>query len=350
MSGCKKKVSRWLLPLLLIATSTVGATSAELTRAVQLYYEGSPDEAINSIKSLALAGDVEAQLTLGNILFSLSKANKNIEIEDPVEWYKMAAVQGSADANSALGVIYHDKWIESRRNEDAAMAISYYEKAVELGNAKAQEYLNKLRRRGGFAIGVKLSPELTVTPEPTVSVEPEVTPEPTVPVEPEVTPEPTVSLEPETSPEPSIQTAQTSSADSSSQSEEANSTTPVKQNTDENFAVSSVQVGLTEIASQCSQYTAEGFNYYGESIVGSSLVGKAKIESIEPPSTQTNTQLIRLIRLQSSAVISLALHKVPQEIAAKLKEKSDFAFTGVVTNAQMTGSNCEISLMYQPAN
>lgn len=344
MSGCKKKVSRWLLPLLLIATSTVGATSAELTRAVQLYYEGSPDEAINSIKSLALAGDVEAQLTLGNILFSLSKANKNIEIEDPVEWYKMAAVQGSADANSALGVIYHDKWIESRRNEDATMAISYYEKAVELGNAKAQEYLNKLRRRGGFAIGVKLSPEPEVTPEL------KVTAESTVPVEPEVTPEPTVSLEPETSPEPSIQTAQTSSADSSSQSEEANSTTPVKQNTDENFAVSSVQVGLTEIASQCSQYTAEGFNYYGESIVGSSLVGKAKIESIEPPSTQTNTQLIRLIRLQSSAVISLALHKVPQEIAAKLKEKSDFAVTGVVTNAQMTGSNCEISLMYQPAN
>jgi len=344
MSGCKKKVSRWLLPLLLIATSTVGATSAELTRAVQLYYEGSPDEAINSIKSLALAGDVEAQLTLGNILFSLSKANKNIEIEDPVEWYKMAAVQGSADANSALGVIYHDKWIESRRNEDAAMAISYYEKAVELGNAKAQEYLNKLRRRGGFAIGVKLSPEPEVTPEL------KVTAESTVSVEPEVTPEPTVSLEPETSPEPSIQTAQTSSADSSSQSEEANSITPVKQNTDENFAVSSVQVGLTEIASQCSQYTAEGFNYYGESIVGSSLVGKAKIESIEPPSTQTNTQLIRLIRLQSSAVISLALHKVPQEIAAKLKEKSDFAVTGVVTNAQMTGSNCEISLMYQPAN
>ena len=159
MSGCKKKASRWLLLLLLIATSTVGATSAELTRAIQLYYAGSPDAAISSIKSLALAGDAEAQLTLGNILYSLSKANKDAEIEDFIKWYEMAAAQGSVDANSALGAIYHNKWLESRNNEDAALAISYYEKAIEQGDANAQGYLSKLRRRGGFSVGEKLLPE-----------------------------------------------------------------------------------------------------------------------------------------------------------------------------------------------
>ena len=78
-------------------------------------------------------------------------------------------------------------------------------------------------------------------------------------------------------------------------------------------------------------------------------MGKARIESIEPPPSQLNTQLIRLFQKQSSTVISLALHKVPKEVAAKLKAKSDFAVTGIVTSAQMIGSNCEISLSYQPA-
>jgi TPR repeat protein len=148
MSGCIKKVSKWSLPLLLIAAGTVGATSDELAKSVQLYYAGSPDQAISSIKPLALAGDAEAQLTLGNILYSLSKANQRIEFEDSIKWYEMAAAQDSADANSALGVIYHNEWLESRSREDAAMAISYYEKAIELGDKNAPGYLSKLRRRG----------------------------------------------------------------------------------------------------------------------------------------------------------------------------------------------------------
>jgi hypothetical protein len=48
-------------------------------------------------------------------------------------------------------------------------------------------------------------------------------------------------------------------------------------------------------------------------------------------------------------VISLTLHEVPEEVAAKLKEKSDFAITGIVTSAQMIGAYCEVSLSYQTA-
>ena len=110
-----------------MATSTVGASSAELAEAIEQYYEGSPDQAISSIKTLALTGDAEAQLALGNILYSLSKANKDAEIEDFIKWYEMAASQASVDANSSLGAIYHNKWLELRSNDDAALPISYYE-------------------------------------------------------------------------------------------------------------------------------------------------------------------------------------------------------------------------------
>lgn len=325
MSGCKKKTSRWLLLLLLIATSTVGATSAELTRAIQLYYAGSPDAAISSIKSLALAGDAEAQLTLGNILYSLSKANKDVEIEDFVKWYEMAAAQDSVDANSALGAIYHNRWLESRSNEDAALAISYYEKAIEQGDAKAQGYLSKLRQRGGFAVGEKLLPTPEVTPEPA----------------PEPSPEPAL--------EPSNQTAQTSGETSAGKPDEIKPTVAVMQDTDETYDQNSSRVNLTDIASQCSQYTAAGFDYYGETIEGAFLVGKAKIESIEPSASQTNSRLIRLIQEQFDAVISLTLHEVPEEVAAKLKERSNFAITGIVMSAQMIGAYCEVSLSYQAA-
>jgi hypothetical protein len=307
----------------MIATSTVGATSAELTKAIQLYYTGLPDAAISSIKSLALAGDAEAQLTLGNILYSLSKANKDAEIEDFIKWYEMAAAQGSVDANSALGAIYHNKWLESRNNEDAALAISYYEKAIEQGDAKAQGYLSKLRRRGGFAVGQILLPK------------------------------------PKASPQPSIQSTQNSSEDSASKSDEKNSAVlvktapakaaPVKQNAGETYEVSTVQVNLTEIANQCSNYTMAGFDYYGESIAGAFLVGSAKIRTIEPSSSQLNTRLIRLFHKQSSTVIFLALDKVPEAVASKLQERNDFAITGIVTRAQMIGSHCEISLSYQTA-
>ena len=137
----------------MMAVSDVGAITDELASAVQLYYAGRPDQAINAIKSMALAGDVEAQLTLGNILYGLSQANQHMEFEDSIIWYDMAAAQGSAEANAALGVIHHNQWIKSRSNEDAAMAIAYYERAIELGDTNAEVHLSKLRRRGGFSAG-----------------------------------------------------------------------------------------------------------------------------------------------------------------------------------------------------
>lgn len=344
MSRCKKKVSRWSVPLLLLAASSVGATSDELANAIQLYYAGKPDQAITSIKSLAQAGDAEAQLMLGNMLYGLSQANKHIEFEDSIKWYEMAAAQDSADANAALGVIYHNAWLESRRNEDAAMAIAYYERAIELGDKKAQEHLSKLRRRGGFSVGEKLLPRPEAAPKPSTQ-----TVQTSSAVSEKLPPKPEISPKPEVSPKPSVQTAQTSGAGSASKSDEVNSTAPVKPEIRETYDVGSVRVDLTEVADQCSKYTAEGFSYYGESIKGALMVGKATIESIGPPASQSGTQSVRLIRKQSSAVISLTLQDVPEEVATMLVEKSDMAVTGIVTGARMIDSNCDISLSYQAA-
>ena len=331
MSGYKKKVLGALLPLLIVVTGNVVATNDELTNAIQLYYDGSPDQAIISIRSLAQAGDAEAQYTLGNIFYSLSEANKHAEVEDFVIWYEKAVKQGSAEANTALGVVYHNQWIEIRRKEDAAKAISYYEKAIELGDADAEEHLAKLRRRGRFPTGTKLLPEYPVKSEQTTST-----------VEEQSLPEL------KTIPEPPVQTAVPSSEDGVDEANTESSTTTVKPETAASSDIKVTRINLTEVSKQCSNYTVDGFNHYGESITGSLLVGKATIETIEPPSA-SNTQLVRLMQQNSGAGISLSLHRVPWEITAKLVEQSKFAISGIITSAKMVGSNCNISLDYQPA-
>lgn len=330
MSGCKKKVLGALMPLLIFVTGNVVATNDELAEAIQLYYDGSPDQAIISIRSLAQDGDAEAQYTLGNIFYSLSVANKHAEVEDFVMWYEKAAMQGSAEANTALGVVYHNQWIETRRKEDAAKAINYYEKAIELGDANAEEHLAKLRRRGRFPAGTKLLPEPPVKSEQTTNT-----------VEEQPLPEPkTIS-------EPPAQTPVPSSEDGVDEVNTESSTTTVKPITAEAADIKVTRINLTEVSEQCGNYTVDGFNHYGESIKGSLLVGKATIETIEPPSA-SNTQLVRLVQQKSDAGIFLALRGVPREITVKLVEQSKFAISGIITSAKMVGSNCNVGLDYQP--
>ena len=78
MSSWKKRVTGSLVALLLTVSGNFALAGAELNKAVQLYYEGKPEEAISAIRSLAEAGDAEAQYTLGNILYGLAEANKHM--------------------------------------------------------------------------------------------------------------------------------------------------------------------------------------------------------------------------------------------------------------------------------
>lgn len=331
MSGCKKKVLGALIPLLIVVTGSVVAANDELANAIQLYYNGSPDQAIISIRSLAQDGDAEAQYTLGNIFYSLSEANKHAEVEDFVIWYEKAAKQGFAEASTALGVVYHNQWIKTRRKEDAGKAIFYYENAIELGDADAEEHLAKLRRRGRFPAGTKLLAEPPMKSEQIIK-----------PVEEQPLPEPKAI------PEQPVQTAEPSIEGGVDEASTESSTTTVTTETAETSNIEANRIDLTEVSDQCGNFTVDGFNYYGESIKGFLLVGKATIETIEPPSA-SNTQLVRLIQQKSGVEISLALHKVPRETTANLVEQNKFAISGIITSAMMVGSDCNISLNYQPA-
>ncbi len=137
-----KFFSGLILLLGLLANNVMA--SAELDQAVKTYYAGYPDRAIGMIRPLAIAGDVEAQYLLGNILYGLASSGQSQGREDPIKWYIVAAQQGSAEANYALGVIYNNVWTKSQQKHDAELARAYYQKAQDLGHKKTLAALARL--------------------------------------------------------------------------------------------------------------------------------------------------------------------------------------------------------------
>ena len=326
-----KQILKGLIPVLLMVSNSVVASSAELNNAIQIYYAGLPHQAISLIKPLALSGDSDAQYLLGNILYSLSKTNK-LDEEDPIEWYKMAAIQGSPDANYALGVIFHNNWVKSQRQQDIAIAIFYYEKAVELGVEDAQAHLSSLKSRRTTSNKSQKSSKSSSSTERT---------------------KPTNRMPVETG------TAESGAVKSATIAKQS----PVKNIEQESSVASltdtpsqfpqgdreqaSITVNLAEVASQCKNYTRVGFNYYAESILGALLVGSAKIDAIESRPSKPDTRLVKLTHQISDIEILLALDGVPEEVAAGLKPGRDFGISGIVGRSQKEGSICDLMLTYQ---
>ncbi len=144
MRSSFRKLVLSLASVLLLFANGVDAGSAELDRAIEKYYAGYPEQAIDMIKPLATSGDVDAQLLLGNILYGLSGSSRAGAAEDPARWYRMAAGQDSAQANYALGAIHNNNWLKSHRREDAELAQRYFQKAVDLGYTRARAPLTRL--------------------------------------------------------------------------------------------------------------------------------------------------------------------------------------------------------------
>ena len=324
-----KQILTGLIPAILLVSSTVFASSAVLDNAIQIYYAGLPRQAINLIKPLALSGDVDAQYLLGNILYSLSTTSQQDESEDPVEWYKMAAVQHSPGANYALGVIYHNRWGESKRRADSSIAIFYYERAVELGVEDAQAYLSSLKLKRATANETR-----PVSKSGTSAAQAK-----QMPVENSAMESGATSLATITNPVPAEarnqQTGMISLANTTSQLPPGDS------------GQASFTVGLAEIASQCQNYTRVGFNFYAESIKGALLTGNALIEAIEPDPSKADTRLVKLSHQKFDIEILLSLQDVPLNIAADLKPGRDFGITGIVGLSQKEGSSCGLMLTYQ---
>jgi hypothetical protein len=152
--GRTDKLALCLAAALGIHTGALAAASTALDAAVKKYYAGYTAEAIAMIEPLAVAGDADAQYLLGNILYTLSRSAAADAQGDPVKWYRMAAAQDSAQANYALGVIYNNRWLQSKRDEDAGLAQAYLQRALQLGEQKARAALEKLaayRQQAGKA-------------------------------------------------------------------------------------------------------------------------------------------------------------------------------------------------------
>ncbi len=142
-----KTMPKYLLPVLLIVFGPLYASPADLDRAVRKYHAGYPAQAIAILKPLAMQGDMQAQNLLGNIVYGLTQSNPTDTTGDPLKWYQMAATQGSSEASYALGAIYHNRWLQSKREEDGRLAQYYYQQAFDRGYARAEAPLMQMAAR-----------------------------------------------------------------------------------------------------------------------------------------------------------------------------------------------------------
>lgn len=97
----------------------------------------SPQE-VAEYKRLAVQGNADAQFNLGLLYDEGLGVTQNYK--KAFEWYQKAAEQGLADAQFNLGVLY-DLFNNSTFVGDSAKAVKWYKKAAEQGHAHAQNNL-----------------------------------------------------------------------------------------------------------------------------------------------------------------------------------------------------------------
>jgi TPR repeat protein len=98
---------------------------------------------ISRVRQLAERGDIEAQISMGNML-----ANGKFTVKDDVEavpWFRKAAERGHAAAQAALGRMYANGRGVAR---DDTQAIAWFRKAAEQGQADAQSALGWMYLEG----------------------------------------------------------------------------------------------------------------------------------------------------------------------------------------------------------
>ena len=362
-----KTVSKCLVSATLAVSCVVAADTRQLQEAVNKYYAGFTDQAIDMIEPLALAGDVDAQYLLGNILYSLSNTGKVDELDDSVKWYKMAAAQKSVGANYALGAVFHNRWLKSRYNGDAAMAIVYYQNAVDLGYKKAQTPLTTILSRSRVSrqqaeilvkqqqTDSKPASSATVQPIANQAVKPIVDETPVV--EPASKPtagsESTISQTADTevpAPVARVPTTETMPEKGDSAADaEADSPDPVEtaEPASESEDEAAMTITLADFANQCANYTEVGFQLYAQTIKGAELSGKAPLVDIKADSSSTESYSIVLSASQAGTEILVNLHEVPKEMANRYKQGDKFPAMGIIIDSKLSGSRCVVSLAYR---
>ena len=89
------KFASSLIPYLFTAligfSSNLSAGSKDIDQAINWYHAGQPGQAITILKPLAMSGNIDAQILLGNITYAQSKSDPLNSTDNPVEWYMIEA-------------------------------------------------------------------------------------------------------------------------------------------------------------------------------------------------------------------------------------------------------------------
>lgn len=346
MGNFMKPLLKFLIPVILVVAScvAVAGNQAELDEAVKMYYAGYPAEAISMIKPLALAGDIDAQYLLGNIIYSLSEEGNLATVGDPVRWYQMAAEQNSADAIYALGVIFHNRWIKSRGQKEAANAITYYQKALELGLVKAQPPLSKLVSRSGISLqkAEALVAKQGATSARVSTSRAQISTSETGSVESESTPAPLVDSLASTNTAMKSETGVENQSAAGSSDQKLQSAVIFENEP-------ALTVTLAEITRHCQNYTQTGFNLFAQTIEAALFSGEATLESIKPDSSKSAVYSAELTHKQVDIVVYIDLRDVPKDVAETFEKGRKYAVPGIIVASKAVDSGCTVRVSYQSA-
>lgn len=127
----------------LVLAAAVAAPEDEHRRGLQAYNTGDVATAMSVLRAPANAGHAPSQSLLAFIL------DRGDFVEEAARLYKLAAAQGDAEAQAALGNFYMTGRGVAK---DEKKALSYFSEAAEQGHVLALQVLAKAYREGGFGL------------------------------------------------------------------------------------------------------------------------------------------------------------------------------------------------------
>jgi TPR repeat protein len=127
----------------LALAAAVAAPEDDHRRGLQAYNTGDVATAMSVLRAPANAGHAPSQSLLAFIL------DRGDFVEEAARLYTLAAAQGDAEAQAALGNFY----LTGRGvAKDEKQALSYFSKAAEQGHVLSMQVLAKAYRDGSFGL------------------------------------------------------------------------------------------------------------------------------------------------------------------------------------------------------
>ena len=112
---------------------------ADYEAGVNAYYRQDYEAALREFKTVAAAGDENAQYNVGLMYLKGQGVPENPE--EAWRWFQRAAMQGQVDAQSFLGALYADG---QGVHQDYTLAAYWLTRAADAGHPAAQSFLGQL--------------------------------------------------------------------------------------------------------------------------------------------------------------------------------------------------------------